>query len=143
MIDRFVADNLLMVGYFTHFIETHIITFIAEIIRKALLEHPDGWFKIYETDKNTYLMSKLRRLLILVEQNIKSTIKERIKSEINRFSQTFKKRLPVSISFQSFSCYGLTYEHTPLIDLEYPPIIALNISITNSNIELVLKRKVL
>jgi len=45
--ERFVADNLLMVGYFNNFMETHIIEPVAHIIRKNLIEHTDGWFKIY------------------------------------------------------------------------------------------------
>ena len=49
-------------------------------MRKELLTHPDGWFKVYNTDKNTYLMSKLRRLFILVEQSTKTVIKEHIRS---------------------------------------------------------------
>lgn len=55
-----------MVGYFTHFIEENVITAIAKLIRKELEDQPEGWFKIYETDRQTYLLSKLRRLFIFI-----------------------------------------------------------------------------
>jgi hypothetical protein len=57
---------MLMAGYFTHFVEEEVIYKIAADIRKELLASPDGWFKVYNTDRNTYLMSKLRRLFILI-----------------------------------------------------------------------------
>lgn len=57
---------MLMVGYFLHFIDENVICYIADLIRNSLINHSDGWFKIYETDKNTYLLSKLRRLFIFI-----------------------------------------------------------------------------
>lgn len=34
VVDRFVADNMLMVGYFVIFVDENIISFIADLIRK-------------------------------------------------------------------------------------------------------------
>jgi hypothetical protein len=47
VIDRFIADNLLMVGYFLHFIDSNIIGYISNLIRNNLIQNADGWFKIY------------------------------------------------------------------------------------------------
>jgi hypothetical protein len=85
VIDRFIADNMLMTGYFLHFIDENIILYIAELIRKELIKYADGWFKIYELDKNTYLLSKLRRFFIFIEQNIKTIVKNHIQTEIVRY----------------------------------------------------------
>lgn len=101
-----------MVGYFTHYIDEKLIESISTMIRKMLVEKPEGWFKIYETDRNTYLLSKLRRLFIFIEQNIKSAMKDHIKSEVQRYISSFSKRLPISIHFETFSNYKLTYQHT-------------------------------
>jgi hypothetical protein len=74
-----------MVGYFLHFIEENVIGFIADLVRNMLIENGDGWFKVYETDKNTYLLSKLRRLFIFIEQNIKTIVKNHVQTEILRY----------------------------------------------------------
>ena len=69
------------------------------MVRKELLKHSEGWFKIYELDKNTYLLSKLRRLFIFIEQNIKSVLKNHIQAEVVRYCAFFRKRVPISIHF--------------------------------------------
>ena len=87
----------MMVGYFTNHLSDQIITPIAKMIRKHLEEHPEGWFKIYTTDRSTYLISKLRRLFVFVEQNVKSMVKDHIREEVKKYQKVIKKRLPVKI----------------------------------------------
>lgn len=109
-LERLAGDNLLMVGYFTHYLNTKVITPMAKTIRKELEEHPEGWFNLMKTDRDTYLMSKLRRLFILIEQSMKDTLKSHVKFEVNRYNEKITKRLPSSIVFQSFTDFTFEYE---------------------------------
>lgn len=98
---------MLMVGYFLHFIDEKVIGSIADMIRKELVDQPEGWFKVYDGDRNSYLLTKLRRFFIFVEQNIKSVVKTHIQAEVLRFSEVLRKRLPINIRFNSFRNFKL------------------------------------
>lgn len=39
VLDRFIGDNLLMVGYFQHFVEQQVTLHIGEMVRKELVKH--------------------------------------------------------------------------------------------------------
>jgi hypothetical protein len=59
-------------------------------------------------------MSKLRRLFILIEQNIKTVLKDHIRNQITRYREILIKRKAKSIDFKSFKQFTINYVHSDI-----------------------------
>lgn len=82
VIEKFYAEQQRENGAFYSAFNEFIIEPLASLIKDLLMEEAEGWFRMYDFDREAYMCSKLRRLVIMINNQIKDYAKAKLAIEI-------------------------------------------------------------
>ena len=77
---------------------------LSSEIRNLLRQEPDGWFRLYEENKFTYLDSKLRRLFVVINNMIRDWVVDEIAEGLRKYSNFLEMHTPRQVVLESISC---------------------------------------
>ena len=107
-LEEFEQNQSLALGQFVTFLRDSWMTTIRTSVRSSFGDVGKGWFTLGETNREIYNVSKLRRLMIVVNCMMESTLRVVAMSNMERFVQYFENVVPLSFHAGSPSIVRLS-----------------------------------